>query len=192
MWILNHSLVIRVDLASCSQQNWPTTCYEGAMLTSHHNKWGILWTVVQCPVLLYSEGLLFKSSSLIIHSQIPLKTPTECAEMVEKTAKRGPFVAVLFMFVILLHLNYCGAAASLNINTTTSSSSLDGPVDDSEFMFDSQISRMLVNYEFVHGTDGSRSRNKVFCSRKPYKNCLPQGNGQRVPETCDKYKRKGC
>ncbi|KAL0014786.1 hypothetical protein SO802_001855 [Lithocarpus litseifolius] len=134
----------------------------------------------------------FKSSSLIIHSQIPLKTPTDCAEMVETTAKRGLFVAVLFMFVILLHLNYCGAAASLNINTTITSSSVDGPVDDSEFMFDSQISRMLVNYEFVYGTDSAGNKNKAFCSRNPYKNCLPQSNGQRVPETCDKYKRRGC
>lgn len=191
MWILNHSFVIRVDLASCSQQNWPTTCYEGPLLTSHHNKRGILWTLVP-PTLLYIQRDFFKSSSLIIHSHIPLKTPTDCAEMVEKTAKRCPFVAVLFMFVILLHLSYCGAAASLNINTTTSSSSLDGPVDDSEFMFDSQISRMLVNYEFVHGTDSAGSRNKAFCSRKPYKNCLPQSNGQRVPETCNKYKRRGC
>ncbi|KAK9988835.1 hypothetical protein SO802_029074 [Lithocarpus litseifolius] len=96
------------------------------------------------------------------------------------------------MFVILLHLNYCGAAAVLNINTTISSSSLNGPVDDSEFMFDSQITRMLVNYESVHGADTAGNKNQAFCSKKPYKNCLPQGNSERVPETCNLYKRRGC
>ena len=109
----------------------------------------------------------------------------------EKTAKRVPFLLVLiFMSTILLHQSYCGVAISLNSNAT---SSLGGPVvdvDESEFKFDSEISRMLL--DFKHITDSSRERSRALCARRPYKACLPQSNGNGGGETCDPYKRVGC
>ena len=111
--------------------------------------------------------------------------------MEEKTARRVPFLPVLiFMSTILLHQSYCGVAISLNSNAT---SSLGGPVvdmDESEFKFDSEISRMLIDYK--HITDSSRERGRTVCSRQSYKACLPQNNGKRGGETCDPYKRVGC
>lgn len=109
--------------------------------------------------------------------------------MVENKAKRGPLLALsVVMLIIVLNLDHCEAATSLMGNAT---SSFDDPVEESEFIFDSEISRMLIDYK--HITDASRDRNAALCSRvKPYKTCFPQRNGKPVGETCDPYKRRGC
>lgn len=109
--------------------------------------------------------------------------------MVENKAKRGPLLALsVVMLIIVLNLDHCEAATSLMGNAT---SSFDDPVEESEFIFDSDISRMLIDYKRI--TDASRDRNAALCSRvKPYKTCFPQRNGKPVGETCDPYKRRGC
>ena len=111
------------------------------------------------------------------------------AEMVGETAKRGHFLAALLvmLMIFLFHPNNCGTAMSLESNAT---SIFDGPMDEPEFMFESEISRMLIDYK--HVTDASSSGGGALCSRRPYKTCLPQSNGKRVGETCNDYKRRGC
>lgn len=109
--------------------------------------------------------------------------------MVGETAKRGHFLAALLvmLMIFLFHPNNCGTAMSLESNAT---SIFDGPMDEPEFMFESEISRMLIDYK--HVTDASSGRGGALCSRRPYKTCLPQSNGKPVGETCDAYKRRGC
>jgi hypothetical protein len=115
------------------------------------------------------------------------------AEMVGETVnrKRGPCPALLVMLLIFLHTGHCGATTSITKNNA--SSRYDGRMDELEFMFDSEITRMLANKNTV--TDGTNNRNKqaVGCSRgRPYESCLPEGNKPRRPESCNSRYKRNC
>jgi hypothetical protein len=109
--------------------------------------------------------------------------------MAGETAKMGPFLAFLLMLMILLRTTRCGATTSIMKDNATFP--YLGGMDEPELKFDSEISRMLIDYN-NYVTTGTNNANKpvVDCSRSPrYDSCLPQKNSVPKGEKCDPYKR---
>jgi hypothetical protein len=106
--------------------------------------------------------------------------------MVGETAKRkrGPFLPLLVMLMILLPTARCGATTSIFKDNATSP--YHGRMDEPEYwMFDSEISRMLAGNGPV--TDGTKNGNQqaVDCGRgNSYQRCTPQPNKPPPPENC--------
>ena len=110
--------------------------------------------------------------------------------MAGEAAKRGPFVALVAMLVILLHITLCGAATSTLEDNATSP--YHGRMDEPAWMFDSEISRMLIHFN-NQVTPGTKKQNKPAVPCGPgqrYGDCYPQKNGMHKGEICDPYKRK--
>jgi hypothetical protein len=110
--------------------------------------------------------------------------------MVGETAKRkrGPFLPLLVMLMILLPTARCGATTSIFKDNATSP--YHGRMDEPEYwMFDSEISRMLARNEPVTGGTGNPNGQAVPCGRgKQYSgSCLPKQNEPRRPENCGPY-----
>ncbi|ESW23337.1 hypothetical protein PHAVU_004G038300 [Phaseolus vulgaris] len=64
---------------------------------------------------------------------------------------------------------------------------------ESEFSFDSHVSRMLYDVSLsVCGKTGNRNNKAVFCPELlGYRSCLPDANGGGPIQRCDDYTR-GC
>ncbi|KAC0061007.1 hypothetical protein FH972_027080 [Carpinus fangiana] len=110
--------------------------------------------------------------------------------MAEERVKRGLFMALLVMLMILMHTNHCGATISIMKDNATSHyhARMEEPA---YWMFDSEITRMIVDYN-NYVTTGSKNPSKpvVDCSRSPrYDSCLPQKNSIPKGENCDTYNR---
>ncbi|KAE8021813.1 hypothetical protein FH972_007674 [Carpinus fangiana] len=114
--------------------------------------------------------------------------------MVGETVNRksGPFPALLMMLLILLHTGHCGATTT-SITKNNASSRYDGRMDELEFMFDSEITRMLANKNTVTDSTNNRNKQAVDCSRgQQYVSCLPKGNEPRRPESCNSRYKRNC
>jgi hypothetical protein len=109
--------------------------------------------------------------------------------MVGETAKRGPFLALLVMLMILLHITLCGAATSIMKDNDTYP--YHARMDEPEFLFDSEIGRMLINKNDPIYATNSAGRQAVPCPQgERYGKCLPLGNGLNpARQKCDKYQR---
>jgi hypothetical protein len=112
--------------------------------------------------------------------------------MVGETAKRkrGPFLGLPVMLMILLRNTRFGATTSIFKDNATSP--YHGRMDEPEYcMFDSEISRMLLDKGHVTGGIANRKRQAVDCSRgRQYSGiCLPKRNEATRPENCGRGSR---
>jgi hypothetical protein len=104
--------------------------------------------------------------------------------MVGETAKRkrGPFPALLVMLMIVLRTTRCGATTSIVIDHATSP--YLGHMDEPDWMFDSEISRMLEDKRSF--TEATKGKGPVLkCAY--YKDCLPPRRPAKPGENCDAY-----
>jgi hypothetical protein len=114
--------------------------------------------------------------------------------MVGETAKRkrgAPFLALLLMMLmIFLHNTPCGATSSTSIFNANATSPYLARMDEPDWMFDSEISRMLVDRGHVTPPTGNRNKPAVYCpSGQRYDGCLPKPNSVPKGENCDTFKR---
>ncbi|KAE8021815.1 hypothetical protein FH972_007676 [Carpinus fangiana] len=112
--------------------------------------------------------------------------------MVGETAKRkrAPFlVLLLVMLMVLLHTSECGATSSIMKGNASSPyhARIDEPAD---WMFDSEITRMLADKPH-RVTDGSKNSGKPAVPCGKGKQYLPCTNGGPPPPHCNSYNR-GC
>ncbi|KAG2710930.1 hypothetical protein I3843_04G048900 [Carya illinoinensis] len=117
--------------------------------------------------------------------------------MVAETAKKlGHFLLVTVLMMMILissHTTRWGATASIQLdNGTRTALDYQGRMEKPELLFDSEISRMLADYQSVtYGTNDPNKPAVSDCGRPPkYASCLPQENGNQ-PQKCDTYTR-GC
>ncbi|KAG6716527.1 hypothetical protein I3842_04G053600 [Carya illinoinensis] len=115
--------------------------------------------------------------------------------MVGETAKKlGHFLllTVLMMMVFSAHTTCWGAtASSIQLdNRTRAALDYQGRMEEPELLFDSEISRMLVDYQTVTaGTNDPKKPVVSGCNRPPkYESCLPQKTG-KPPQNCGTYTR---
>jgi hypothetical protein len=108
--------------------------------------------------------------------------------MVGETAKRkrGPFLALLMMLMIVLRTTRCGATTSIVMDYATSP--YLARMDEPDWMFDSEISRMLQDKGHL-GIDAVKNKGAVLgCAY--YKNCLPDPRAAKQGENCTPYSRR--
>jgi hypothetical protein len=116
--------------------------------------------------------------------------------MVGETAKRkrgAPFLALLLMMLmIFLHNTPCGATSSTSIFNAKATSPYLARMDELEWMFDSEISRMLgVDKGHLTPKTGDAIHPVIICDRGPdYRPCLPGKNPQAEQKRCP-YNRSG-
>ncbi|XP_041007891.1 uncharacterized protein LOC121252348 [Juglans microcarpa x Juglans regia] len=120
------------------------------------------------------------------------------AEMVGETAKKLDhflLVTVLLLMLFSPHTTRWGAiASSIQLdNGTRAAFDYQGRMEEPELLFDSEISRMLVDYQTVTGGTKSPTKPAVSdCNRPPrYKSCLPDKTGIKPKQKCVPYAR-GC
>jgi hypothetical protein len=119
--------------------------------------------------------------------------------MVGETAKKkrgAPFLALLLMMLMnFLHNTPCGATTSIFEPSTTSP--YLARMDEPDWMFDSEISRMLVDRAHVTPPTNNPNEAAIRCGRfkngSDYKRCLQAiRNHTPVIENCDPFNRIGC
>jgi hypothetical protein len=111
--------------------------------------------------------------------------------MVGETAKRKrrPFPALLVMLMIVLRTTRCGATTSIVMDNATSP--YLGRMDEPDWMFDSEISRMLLDK--AHLTPDTLKGNDPVLKCAYYKDCLPPRRPAKPGENCDAYtKNRSC
>ncbi|KAF5457620.1 hypothetical protein F2P56_021710 [Juglans regia] len=121
------------------------------------------------------------------------------AEMVGETAKKlGHFLLVTVLMMMMIfssHTTHWGAtASSIQLkNDTRTALDYRGSMEEPELLFDSEISRMLADYQSA--TSGTNNPNKPAvsdCGRPPkYASCLPGETGSKPQQKCETYTR-GC
>ena len=100
--------------------------------------------------------------------------------------KRAPFPALLLMFMVLvlLHATNCGATSSMMRDNATSPyhARMDEPAD---WMFDSEITRMLGSTPPVTGPTRDRNKPTVKCRNgQPYIPCIDPKNLDSKKRPC--------
>ncbi|KAG6656906.1 hypothetical protein I3843_04G048800 [Carya illinoinensis] len=121
--------------------------------------------------------------------------------MVGETAKKlGHFLLVTVLLLLMMmmifspHTTRWGAtASSIQLdNGTRTALDYQGRIEELELLFDSEISRMLADYQSVTSVTNDPNKPAVSgCGRPPkYASCLPQENGNQ-PQKCETYTR-GC
>ncbi|KAF5457623.1 hypothetical protein F2P56_021712 [Juglans regia] len=121
------------------------------------------------------------------------------AEMVGEPAnKLGHFLLVTVLMIMMIfssHTTRWGAtASSIQIdNGTRSALDYQGRMEEPELLFDSEISRMLADYQSATaGTNDSDKPAVSDCGRPPkYASCLPDETGSQPQQKCETYTR-GC
>jgi hypothetical protein len=86
------------------------------------------------------------------------------AEMAGETAKMDPFLALLLMVMNLLRTTHCGATTSIMKDNATFP--YLGGMDEPELKFDSEISRMLIDYNNYVLVCACRPKEIIYVSQE--------------------------
>ncbi|KAF5457622.1 hypothetical protein F2P56_021711 [Juglans regia] len=114
------------------------------------------------------------------------------AEMVGETAKKlGHFLLVTVLLMMMIVSSHTTASSIQLKNGTRTALDYRGSMEEPELLFDSEISRMLADYQSA--TSGTNNPNKPAvsdCGRPPkYASCLPGETGSKPQQKCETYTR---
>ncbi|EOY03733.1 Uncharacterized protein TCM_018873 [Theobroma cacao] len=107
---------------------------------------------------------------------------------------RGISLATLIALMILLDTCSSQAASFASLKEKINATATIAEINmESEFLMDSDIGRLLLDYRYLVSRSNIRMQPIVNCNRgNAYRSCLPPKNQPIRPERCGIYKRKSC